>query len=389
MKSITDKSRTSSQCREAVYRLKATLEGLSRVVIGRNDLLRQILFALVTKNHILVEGPPGVAKSYCANQLFSAITGARTFRVQCTRKMSEDYIVGPLDMRAFREEGVYRHLVEGSIVTANLAFVDEFLDLSPNTLRALLEILNERKFTRGVQKVKSSLWTAIACTNFKGDNDEALEAVMDRFLFKAKLTPLSSKENRKLMLLNRGGKVPTVSFRQVATIHKEVQRVAIPNHVLDVYLDICSGLKLTDRYIKKALDVVRANAVIEGRLVAKIADLSSLDCTFAVAGDSSSAVEWAKAFTSHYRPALAVEEQVANLRLISTRTHELKSMLEDIVEDGGSYDDVHAIACEAREASEVLKDFSSLHKSECYLRARQRIVSIYDTANTLYERQKY
>ena len=88
--------------RESAKRISDTFKALDKVIVGRHRILQQLMFALITRNHMLLEGPPGVAKSYMSNKLFQAITGASHFKVQCTKKMTEDYVVGPLDMHLFR-----------------------------------------------------------------------------------------------------------------------------------------------------------------------------------------------------------------------------------------------------------------------------------------------
>lgn len=375
-------NKTAPKLKPAIARLNATFDSLGSAIIGREDVLRQLKFALITKNHLLLEGPPGVAKSFMANLAFSGVTGSSLFKVQCTRKMSEDYIVGPLDMRKFRNEGTYEHRVEGSMVTSDFAFVDEFLDLAPNTLRALLEILNERTFTRGTQRVDCRLWTAVAATNFSGDNDDALEAVMDRFLFKATVQPLNNREQRKLMLLSKDPTISTVRFSDIKMINRAIHKVRIPDNVLDAYLSVCDQLSLTDRYVKQALDVVKAAAVLEGRGTARIRDISALDTAFCKVGDDQSSMAWSKAFSSQYKTALAEEERIIDMNILGVRVNELLT-LANLAE---LYGDIHPVAVEAREAQMALSSLSGIKAVHATAgRARKKLDSILNKADTLYQ----
>ena len=223
-------SRANTRVKRAAENLDRTMRSLGEIIIGREDLIRQIRYALVTKNHVLMEGPPGIAKSMLADRLFGVLHGHKNFfSIKCTKKMSEDYLVGAPDMRVFRKEGRLIHVTDKTLVTSDFAFVDEFMDLTPNALRALLELLNERTFTRGRQIEKSPLWTVIAATNFGGDNEEALEAVIDRFMFRSRVSGLDNADDKKRMVRNRleneqAMPVP-LDKRDVVTLHNAMKKV--------------------------------------------------------------------------------------------------------------------------------------------------------------------
>lgn len=385
------RKRRNSAVKASVDRLNATISALSERVLGREDLLRQIKFALITKNHVLMEGPPGVAKSMLANLLFGAIRGHRHyFDIKCTKKMSEDYLVGAPDMRKFRQEGRLWHLTDKTLVTSDFAFIDEFMDLTPGALRALLELLNERTFTRGRQKEKSPLWTALAATNFSGENEEALEAVIDRFLFRCKVEPLSSNIDRRKMLVKSIGQdtedeaIPPLYKKDIITLNKNVKKVYVTDLVMDTYLAVCEKIgSLTDRTIANAIGVVQANALLEGRYCTSVKDLNALDCVFRVPGDSASSARFAKAF-SVYKGALDRETRVSNVFLIYKRISDLVLILDEC----DDYKEAYAIAHEAREAEQALHALSTSDTEHLKEEGGKSCCAIFDKADTLYSRNK-
>jgi len=341
---------------QAAKRLDEAISSLGQIVISRDDLLRQIKYALVTKNHVLMEGPPGIAKSMLADRLFGVLSGHHHyFSIKCTKKMSEDYLVGAPDMKKFRNEGQIVHLIDQTLVTSDFAFVDEFMDLTPSALRALLELLNERTFTRGRQREQSPLWTVLAATNFGGDNEEALDAVIDRFLFRCKVEPLQSVADKKRMVANRlenEGKMPSTLYkRDIILLHRAMKRVRVSELVMDTYLAICEKIGgLTDRTVARAIDVVRANAALAGRRFTLVEDLSALDTTLRVVGDNQSASVFAKAMGSHYDHALRQEERISDVFLVYKRIRDLWTLAQDCE----TYADIYSIAIEAREAEDAI-----------------------------------
>lgn len=368
--------------REAAKRISDTFKALDKVVIGRHRILQQVMFALITRNHVLLEGPPGVAKSYMTNKLFAAITGASHFKVQCTKKMTEDYVVGPLDMHLFREQGEYMHRVEGYLPTAHYAFLDEFLDLSTGALRALLEVLNERTFSRGPQSVKCPLVSAVCATNFSGESDIGLEAVMDRFLFKAKIAGLTRIQDRAAMFRSDGIVVPEVDHRDILRVANATQNVIVPEFVVDVYLRMCEQLKLTDRTVHKALDIVKASAVMSHRKFAILEDLTALELCFVKTGDSASEQAFSHAMKK-YKEGLTVRDALTAASTVSARVSQLATLMESAAD----YDAAMPIAIEVREAQQTLASLRCSDNQSIIDRATQKCETLLNAADALYNKK--
>uniref|UniRef100_A0A2C9LBR5 MoxR domain-containing protein n=1 Tax=Biomphalaria glabrata TaxID=6526 RepID=A0A2C9LBR5_BIOGL len=363
---------------QALRNLDQTFKALEKVVVGRRVLLRQIMLALITRNHVLLEGPPGVAESFMARAVFNAIEGASSFRVQCTKKMTEDYLVGPLDMHLFREQGEYVHRVEGYLPTAHYAFLDEFMDLSTGALRSLLEVLNERTFSRGPQFVRCPLGTAICASNFAGENDEGAEAVIDRFMFKAKVAPLTRLQDRRLMF-KTPPKVPTLAHADIMRIADAVQRVLVPEFVLDTYLQVCGALKLTDRTVRHCVDVLKASAVCRGSTIAALEDIPTLESCFVKTGDAQSEQAFGAAMAK-YKAALATRQVLTNAAILSQRVSQLATLLDGAAD----YAAAGPIAHEIREAQAALNSVRCPENAAVVQSSLQRCESLLNKADTIY-----
>lgn len=348
----------------ASKRLGNTVAACKASVVGRDEVFSQLTLALISRNHLLLEGPPGVAKSYLADTIFNAIEGAEYFKVACTKKMSEDYLIGPLDMRLFREEGEYLHRVEGYLPTAQFAFLDEFLDLSSGALRAMLEILNERSFSRGPQRVRCPLHSCIAATNFSGDSEVSLEAVMDRFLFRAKIKPLEGPgQLSKMLAAPKATNIPKINIADIQLLAKAAESVRISPDMIKVYVDVVSKItKVSNRTVMRCLRVLQASAIIDGRFNVSVEDLNVLTLCMGTTGDPASSKDVSSAFTGSavYKDAAAMSGSVLTAYALYRRAIDLSRLMKSALK----YEDEAApLAVECREMIEACRDLSAKSSS--------------------------
>ena len=114
---------------------------ISKVVIGKEQLKEMMLVALIAGGHVLIEGPPGSAKTTLANSFASAIGGSFK-RIQLTPDMM------PSDVTGFYLYSTTGHtsFVPGPIF-ANIVLTDELNRTTPRTQAALLEAMQEHQVT--------------------------------------------------------------------------------------------------------------------------------------------------------------------------------------------------------------------------------------------------
>src|SRR5438270_11095077 len=120
-------------------------------------------------------------------QIFNMFQGARLFKVQASKEQQPDTYFGGINIEELKK-GRIIHNTEGSLIESEFGFIDEIFDANDYTLRALLTTLNERALVRGIQQMPAAIHTVIAATNYLRIS-EITEALLDRFLFKALISP--------------------------------------------------------------------------------------------------------------------------------------------------------------------------------------------------------
>lgn len=268
--------------------LRDLVEQLAGIFPERESLLQQILYALLTKEHVLVFGTFGTGKSDLLHTLFDSFTGSRVFSIALTKFMSEANVIGIPDPSRLRDSGEVHYRRDGGILDADFAELDELLDSNAPLLRVLLGILNERQFKRGRQVEDANLHTAVACTNGIPDEEikkhPELGAVLDRFLFQCSVGYLQTAESRHQMYRKYlSGAQPTVKI-ELADLKFISGVVTDANQIKDEYLvqvydrivtAYCEQAKLTisDRRRCKLLQLAEANALLYGRYDVDLEDL--------------------------------------------------------------------------------------------------------------------
>ncbi|GAB5349163.1 AAA family ATPase [Alteriqipengyuania sp. 357] len=167
-----------------------TLRGLAadvkaevgKAIVGQEDLIDHLLIALVAQGHVLMEGPPGTAKTFLA-QCFARATGLDYGRIQFTPDLLPGDILGS---NLFNFQTSQFTLTRGAIFT-ELLLADEINRTPPKTQAALLEAMQERRVTLdGETHVLPDRFMVVATQNpIESQGVYPLpEAQLDRFLFK-------------------------------------------------------------------------------------------------------------------------------------------------------------------------------------------------------------
>jgi len=272
---------------EPARRLSLLYHRLQEPFVGREDEARAIVLALLAREHAVLIGEPGTAKSALARRL-AALLSARFFKYLLTKYTEPSELFGPLDLRALKE-GKYMRITRGKLPEAEIVFLDEVFNANSAILNALLSIMQERVWYDGYTEIRVPLWTLIGATNRVPEEPE-LEAVYDRFLVRQYARPLP--ENKWRDLLDAGWKLeaglletpsPVMSLDELREAHKLVFQVdvePVKAKLLRLFAVLEErGIHLTDRRKAKTLKLVAANAVLEGRTRAEERDLLVLKYT--------------------------------------------------------------------------------------------------------------
>jgi len=267
--------------RELLGKVRSFYNKLIEPFVGREEEGKAITLAIIAREHVLLIGEPGTAKSALARRAAELIN-AKFFKYLLTKYTEPSELFGPLDLNALRQ-GKYVRITKGKMPEAEIVFLDEVFNANSAVLNALLSIMQERLWYDGYTEVHAPLWSLVGATNRVPDEPE-LEAIYDRFLVRQYAKPLP--ENKWSELLEAGwmieaGKIPpakpVLDMNTLREIHKLVFNVDLSKvkpKLLKLFAVLEErGLHLTDRRKAKALKIVAANAILEGRLEAEERDL--------------------------------------------------------------------------------------------------------------------
>ena len=170
---------------------------VAKAVVGQDETVELMLVALFAGGHILLEGPPGTAKTLMAHSFAKAV-GLDFGRIQFTPDLMPGDIIGA---NLFNFQTSSFTLTRGAIFT-ELLLADEINRTPPKTQAALLEAMQERQVTiDGESHELSDRFMVVATQNpLEQQGVYPLpEAQLDRFLFKQAVDYPSLEEERKII----------------------------------------------------------------------------------------------------------------------------------------------------------------------------------------------
>lgn len=170
---------------------------IAKAIIGQTQTVDLMLIALLAGGHILLEGPPGTAKTLLA-QCFARTLGLRFGRIQFTPDLMPGDILGS---NVFNFQTSAFSLTRGPIF-CDFLLADEINRTPPRTQAALLEAMQERQVTLdGRRHALGDRFTVVATQNpIEQQGAYPLpEAQLDRFLFKQVLRYPSEAEERAIV----------------------------------------------------------------------------------------------------------------------------------------------------------------------------------------------
>ncbi|PZU06635.1 MoxR family ATPase [Sphingomonas sp.] len=185
---------TIDDVRELGERIRAEV---GKAVVGHDATLQLMLVALLARSHVLLEGPPGTAKTLLAHSFGQAV-GLSFARIQFTPDLMPGDIIGT---NLFNFQTSQFTLTRGPVFT-ELLLADEINRTPPKTQAALLEAMQERTVTiDGESHPLSDRFMVIATQNpIEQQGVYPLpEAQLDRFLFKQRVDYPDIAEERRIV----------------------------------------------------------------------------------------------------------------------------------------------------------------------------------------------
>lgn len=239
---------------QAIYQATQYInDEMSKVIIGKKDVIRKVLMSVLANGHILIDDVPGVGKTSIAVAL-GKVLGMNYNRIQFTPDVLPSDIVGFSIFNRDKENLVY---VPGIINNTNLLLADEINRTSSRTQAALLEAMEEKQVTVDGNSYKlPDPFIVIATQNQVGAAGTQVlpHAQMDRFLVRIGVG-YPDRESEMGIIKGRQTADPYESLKQVVNA-EAVQ--TMQNAVLQVTIkDELVG------YIADLVQATRANSMIE------------------------------------------------------------------------------------------------------------------------------
>ncbi|TDT71935.1 MoxR-like ATPase [Hypnocyclicus thermotrophus] len=170
--------------RKYIYeKVKKNIEILNKGLVEREEIISLAILAILSKENILLIGPPGTAKSEISRRVSSVIEKKKYFEYLLTKFTTPEEIFGPISIKNL-ENDIFKRVINGYMPDSHITFLDEIFKANSSILNALLTLLNEKIYHNGNNIEKSNLISIIASSNEIPLNEEELQALYDRFILK-------------------------------------------------------------------------------------------------------------------------------------------------------------------------------------------------------------
>jgi len=274
------------------------LEKLDAILLGQHNLHKQVLIAILSRGHILLEGLPGVGKTALVVAL-SELLQIESNRVQFTPDLMPGDILGShiLDEN---QEGKREMRFEPGPVFTNILLADEINRASPKTQSALLEAMQEGRVSlMGQTRVLPKPFFVLATQNpIELEGTYPLpEAQLDRFLFKLSVLQVDTHALAEIISTRRRGAPPKQNWHlnsdDLDLLYKTMDEIFLPTPVANYIARITAASHPTykeapatvQKYVsfgaspRAAIamgEAARANALLAGRPTVGFEDVNGI-----------------------------------------------------------------------------------------------------------------
>lgn len=240
----------------AIEHFSSLKKHLSEQIIGQQALVENLLIALLADGHLIVEGPPGLAKTRAVNALADGIE-ADFHRVQFTPDLLPADLTGTDIYRP--EDGTF--VFQSGPLFRNLVLADEINRAPAKVQSALLEAMAEGQITVGRKTYKlPELFLVMATQNpLEQEGTYPLpEAQLDRFLMHIDINYPDAASELEILKLNRGEALKqakttldAISQEDIFTARKEVLNIHMAPAIEQYIVELIMATRLPEKYDDK------------------------------------------------------------------------------------------------------------------------------------------
>ena len=216
---------------------------VSKVIVGQDDVLEQLLIAILARGHCLLEGVPGLAKTLMVRTL-AQVMDLSFRRVQFTPDLMPADITGTDIIQEDQAAGRRQLVFQKGPIFAQMILADEINRTPPKTQAALLEAMQEHSVTVGGKTYPLDEPFFVLATQNPIEQEGTYplpEAQKDRFMFQVQVDYPHRDEEREIVLRTTGAHEaklePIIKGPEIVDCQSTVRKVLVPDHVMDFVLD--------------------------------------------------------------------------------------------------------------------------------------------------------
>ncbi|HUG71247.1 MAG TPA: MoxR family ATPase [Pirellulaceae bacterium] len=263
-------------------------EQVSKIVVGQDDVVEQLVIAILARGHCLLEGVPGLAKTLMIRSLAQSMNLSFQ-RIQFTPDLMPADITGTDIIQENRETGHRDLIFEKGPIFTQMLLADEINRTPPKTQAALLEAMQEHEVTVGgtTYRLEEPFFVLATQNPIEQEGTYPLpEAQRDRFLFNV-IVDYPSRDQESEIIDRTTSTIsaeitPVVSGAEIIECQGTVRLVPLPEHVKHFVLDLVRSARPTDKasaaWVKEMIEwgpgpracqqivlAAKARAIIHGR----------------------------------------------------------------------------------------------------------------------------
>ncbi|HPP52524.1 MAG TPA: MoxR family ATPase [Thermoguttaceae bacterium] len=230
-----DDLKAVAQCKQTYDRLR---QELAKVIIGQSEVIEQVLAAIFSRGHALLEGVPGLAKTLLVSSLAEAMHLSFK-RIQFTPDLMPSDITGTEIIQEDPATRERRYKFLPGPIFANMILADEINRTPPKTQAAMLEAMQERQVSSGgkIYKLPDPFFVLATQNPLEQEGTYPLpEAQLDRFLLYIRMDYPSGGEEweiaRKVTTGQLGGIQPVLTGEEIVQFQKLLLRIPVSDQVL-------------------------------------------------------------------------------------------------------------------------------------------------------------
>jgi len=267
---------------------------ISKIIIGQDAVVDQILLSIFSGGHSLLVGVPGLAKTLMVNTIAQAL-GLDFKRIQFTPDLMPSDILGS----EILDENRQFKFIKGPIFS-NIILADEINRTPPKTQAALLEAMQERSVTIAGHNYKLDLPYFVLATQNPIEQEGTYplpEAQLDRFMFAIKLDYPSYEEEVQVVKNTTSDLKPEIqslfSAQEIIDFQQLIRRIPVADNVVEYAVTLVGKTRpkgaLASDYVNNYLDwgagprasqnlilAAKANAAFNGKFSPDIEDVKAV-----------------------------------------------------------------------------------------------------------------